>query len=309
MGLKRVTALCALMLGTAAATAAGGATGDGGRPAITGISHLAVYARDMKGADHFYRTTLGARRAEDPEAAGGVRYFINGDQFVELLPAPAGLGQSLLAHIAYKTSDAAALRRYLAAHGVADLSPLVSHGNERSFTARDPEGNSVEFVQGVAGGPVPGAIGARLLHVGMAVRDRAREDGFYRTLLGFRPYWYGAFQPDKVDWVSQQVPDGHEWLEYMMVGPTSDVTEDKVDARQLGVLNHVSIAVRNMEAAVTTLYAQDRLSPRHDGPQMGLDGKWQANLYDPDGTRVELMEYGPVMKPCCSAFTADSPTP
>ena len=46
---------------------------------------------------------------------------------------------------------------------------------------------------------------------------------------------------------------------------------------------------------------------RHDGPQMGLDGKWQANLYDPDGTRVELMEFQPVIKPCCSSFTADSP--
>src|SRR4051812_15453310 len=81
----------------------------------------------------------------------------------------------------------------------------------------------------------------------------------------------------------------------------------KVDQRQLGVLNHFSIGVPNMEEAVTTLYREDRLSPRHDGPQMGLDGKWQANLYDPDGTRVELMEFQPVMKPCCSAFTADSP--
>jgi len=41
--------------------------------------------------------------------------------------------------------------------------------------------------------------------------------------------------------------------------------------------------------------------------QMGKDGKWQANFYDPDGTRVELMEFQPVMAPCCSAFTAESP--
>jgi hypothetical protein len=41
---------------------------------------------------------------------------------------------------------------------------------------------------------------------------------------------------------------------------------------------------------------------------MGKDGKWQANLYDPDGTRVELMEFQPVAKPCCSDFTASSPT-
>jgi hypothetical protein len=41
---------------------------------------------------------------------------------------------------------------------------------------------------------------------------------------------------------------------------------------------------------------------------MGKDGKWQANLYDPDGTRVELMEFQPVTDPCCSPFTAPSPT-
>jgi len=95
----------------------------------------------------------------------------------------------------------------------------------------------------------------------------------------------------------------------MMVGEGSDVTLDKVDARQLGVLNHVSLGVVNMQAAVTTLYRENRLSPRHDGPQMGLDGKWQANFYDPDGTRVELMEFRPAMKPCCSPFTGESPQP
>jgi hypothetical protein len=59
---------------------------------------------------------------------------------------------------------------------------------------------------------------------------------------------------------------------------------------------------------MTIMISQDRLSSRHDGPQMGKDGKWQANFYDPDGTRVEFMEFQPVMKPCCSEFTASSPT-
>ena len=103
------------------------------------------------------------------------------------------------------------------------------------------------------------------------------------------------------------MPDGHDWLEYMMVGPGSTVALDRVDARELGVLNHFSLGVANMEAAVTKLLAENRMSPRHDGPQMGRDGKWQANLYDPDGTRVELMEFHPTTKPCCSGFTAQSP--
>jgi hypothetical protein len=35
-------------------------------------------------------------------------------------------------------------------------------------------------------------------------------------------------------------------------------------------------------------------------PQIGRDGKWQLNLYDPNMTRAELMEFKPVQKPCCS---------
>jgi hypothetical protein len=38
-------------------------------------------------------------------------------------------------------------------------------------------------------------------------------------------------------------------------------------------------------------------------PQIGRDGKWQLNLYDPDLTRAELMEPKPVQKPCCSPMS------
>ena len=300
-----------VMLAAAAVTLLGATAAPGPRPAITGISHLAVYASDMTKADHFYTHVLGARRGADPEHADGVRYYLSARQFVEVLPAGARTSPSRLAHVAYTTVDARGLRAWLGRAGMSTAGAVQrGAGGELWFATRDAEGNEVQFVQPAAGPdtPVPGAISGRIIHLGYAVHDRARQDGFYRQLLGFRPYWFGAFKPDKVDWVSQQVPDGRDWLEYMMVGAGSDVTLDKVDARQLGVLNHLSLGVRNMQAAVTTLYREDRLGARHDGPQMGLDGKWQANLYDPDGTRIELMEFQPVTKPCCSPFTAESPT-
>src|ERR1035441_9733817 len=42
--------------------------------------------------------------------------------------------------------------------------------------------------------------------------------------------------------------------------------------------------------------------------RIGRDGKWQVNLYDPDGIRAEPMEFQPSVKPCCSPFLAPSPT-
>jgi len=281
------------------------------RPAITGISHMSVYASDPVASEHFYTVVIGAVKGQDPQDPNGVRYYLSPSQFVEVLPLPPNHDISRMARVSYSTTDAEGLLRYLRAHGAGDVGDLKTGGDgSRWFESKDPEGNEVEFFQ-QGRAPVLAAnakpIGSRIIHVGYLVHSRAAEDVFYKNLLGFRPYWYGAMQPDHIDWISQQVPDGHDWVEYMMVGGESTNPLASINKDHLGVLNHFSIGVPNMEAAVTTMIREDRLTPRHDGPQMGKDGKWQANFYDPDGTRVELMEFQPVTKPCCSNFTAESP--
>jgi catechol 2,3-dioxygenase-like lactoylglutathione lyase family enzyme len=227
---------------------------------------------------------------------------------VEVLPLPADAGNSRLDHIGYLTSDAEGLRQYLSSHQYA-VPASVETGSDGSrwFNVKDPEGNTVQFLQ-----PAPqpismtGAdpIGHHIIHVGMRVKSADEENPFYRGLLGFRPYWHGGMKPEKTDWVSQQVPDGHDWLEYMLEGGDGEISQ-----RQLGVLNHLSLGVVNMERAVTVLDSGDRLDNQHTGMQIGKDGKWQYNLFDPDQTRLELMEFTPVKAPCCSPFTAPNPTP
>jgi catechol 2,3-dioxygenase-like lactoylglutathione lyase family enzyme len=282
------------------------------RPTIIGISHMSVYTADPVASEHFYTFTLGAAKGADPQDAHGIRYYLSPTQFVEVLPLPEQHGLSRMDRVAFSTTNAAGLRLYLKSHGIDSATELRS-GSDGShwFEAKDPEGNRVEFFQAgrldkVATESMP--IGSRIIHVGMFVRNRATQDHFYRELLGFRPYWYGGRQPGFVDWASEQVPEGHDWIEYMLAGEGTTLTLDKVDQARLGVMNHFSIGVPNIEAAVTTMIVEDRMGSRHDGPQMGRDGKWQANFYDPDGTRVELMEFQPTVKPCCSPFTAESPT-
>ncbi|MFT4113486.1 VOC family protein [Silvibacterium sp.] len=284
------------------------------RPAITGISHIAVYASNPASAERFYVHDIGLEKRGDPENPAGARYYVNATQFVEVLPLPAGSGNSRLDHLAYNVADAEALRGYLAAHGV-HVPSSVEKASDGSLwlDVKDPEGNTVQFVQppdasrDVAGDAGSNPIGRRIIHVGMLVHSRGAEDAFYRGLLGFRPYWFGGMKPGTVDWVSQEVPDGHDWLEYMLTsGPSGSGIQD-VSQKQLGVLNHFSIGVVNMEKAVTTLDAGDRIHGEHSPMQLGKDGKWQFNLFDPDGTRVELMEYEPVEKPCRSPFTAPNP--
>lgn len=289
------------------------------RPAIIGVSHIAIYASDAAKTEQFYVHDIGLKKGEDPENSAGVRYYVNQEQFVEVLPLPSDAGANRLDHLAYMTKNAEGMRAYLKAKGVR-VPDEVEKGSDGSawFDVQDPEGNKVEFVQpaakllgmkGTAGlyaltGADP--IGRRIIHVGMFVRDREKEDGFYRTILGFQPYWFGGMH-EHTDWISQQVPDGHDWLEYMAY--VGEGAPDHVPQNQLGVLNHLSLGVTNMEQAVTKLYQEDRLGDQPARPQIGRDGKWQFNDYDPDHTRVEVMEFSAAAKPCCSKFTAADPTP
>jgi catechol 2,3-dioxygenase-like lactoylglutathione lyase family enzyme len=283
-----------------------------GRPPITGVSHIAVYTSKPDAAEHYYVHDIGLKKGADPQNPNGVRYYVNALQFVEVLPLLPGAGNSRLDHIGYDTADDEALRKYLASKGV-KVPDAVQKGSDGSrwFFVQDPEGNKVEFIQPPHPVAMTGSdpIGKHIIHVGMLVRSRQAEDPFYRGLLGFKPYWFGGMKPNTIDWVSQQVPNGHDWLEYMLTsGPSGEGIQD-VSQKQLGVLDHVSIGVVNMEKAVTTLDSEGRLDNQHTGMQIGKDGKWQYNLFDPDETRLELMEFQPVEKPCCSPFTAPNPSP
>ncbi len=314
--MKNAFVTCAIILLSAplgnALAATKPAPANGQRPEITAISHMCVYASDPAASEHFYTTILGAAKGSDPEDHDGTRYYFSPTQFVEVLPLPTQHGMSRIDHVAYLTDDVNRMRAYLAAHGGTGMGPVeTGKDGSRWFYSRDPEGNKVQFIQPWAHAPAlvrAQPISSRIIHAGFLVHSRAAEDGFYRELVGFRPYWFGGMHEGRLDWISQQVPNGSDWLEYMMVGGSSDVNADSITADQLGVLNHFSLGVPSMAAAVETLTKAGRLSPRHNGPQIGKDGKWQYNLYDPDGTRVELMEFQPVEKPCCSPFTAASPT-
>ena len=309
---------CASVLtGTATAQKFSGHTASA-RPPILGISHIAVYATDpIKTAD-FYERVVGCEKVPDFEDHPGVRYAINGTQYVEVMPLAPTAGTDRLDHIAFRTTNVEAMRRYLQAHGVPTPDRVsVSSGTEkiRWLEVKDFEGNHVQFVEEsktstLSAMPVDTKpVGNHVIHIGMAIRDRSEADQFYRDVLGFKLYWHGGMDPEKTDWVSMQVPDGTDWLEYMLTsGPSGSGIPFHISQNALGVLNHFSIGVPNMAAAVATLKSENRVGPRGGGPQIGKDGKWQFNDFDPDGTRLEYMEFAPVQTPCCAPFTGTHPS-
>jgi lactoylglutathione lyase len=278
------------------------------RPPILGVAHIALKTNDLAAAREFYGKYLGYSEAfsiSKPDGSLEVTYFkVNDRQYIEVFPGLASETEDRLSHIAFETTNAEQLRAYLASRGVAVPAALrrLPDGN-LSFTIKDPEGHTVEFVQYVADGPLGRTFGKfepatrislHIGHVGFTVADRAAADRLYRDILGFHEIWHGGMTDDgPTDWVAMRVPDGTDHLEYML-------NVHNPSPRTLGVMNHLCLVVPSVDASYKTLLA--RSMKIGEPPKIGRDGKWQLNLYDPNLTRTELMEPKPVEKPCCSPF-------
>jgi catechol 2,3-dioxygenase-like lactoylglutathione lyase family enzyme len=275
------------------------------RPQITGASHLSVYSSDAAKTQAFYTHDLGSIKQTDPQNPAGVRYYFNPTQFIEVLPLQGPASQvSRFDHAAYNVTDADAMRRYLATKSIS-VPASVSSASDGSqyFEVKDPEGNRIQFVQPPAHpASVPhNDLSTHIIHVGYIVHDVDKEVAFYRDIIGFRPYWHGGPTEDSNNWTSMQVPDGTDWVELMKVAgePTQAAA---------GSLNHFSLGVPNIEQATNTLFNGDRFTGKNTpAPKIGRDAKWQLNMFDPDGTRAEIMEFQPIGKPCCSPFLLPSP--
>jgi catechol 2,3-dioxygenase-like lactoylglutathione lyase family enzyme len=230
-----------------------------------------------------------------------------GKQWVGYSLAPDAKATDRMNHVAFTTDNIVELRKYLTANGV-KVPAIEGHSDHSlSFTVNDPEGHRVEFVErGKGEAPASAgdsAVSRHMIHTGFLVQSRDAEDRFYRELLGFRLYWHGGMQPDKTDWVAMQVPDGTDWLEYML-----SWSPQPPDLGEMGVLNHISLGVADMKKAQVILESHGWKPHAGEKAQMGKDGKWQLNVFDPDLSRIELMEFKPVEKPCCADFTGPHPS-
>ena len=259
------------------------------RPRITGIGHVAFRVSDTAAARNFYGNLLGL--AEHARARPGrVAYRVGQRQHVALEPGLPPNEEERLSHIAFETPDVTAMAAYLTSRGVRVLQP-ADRCEETSIRVADPDGNGIEFVESAWPPPnlqaasAPRALATRLLHAGAVVRDEAAAHAFYRDTLGFSEIWRGGRTDGVTSWVNMRVPDGTDYVEYMLV-------TQPPDRRQRGVLHHVCLIVPDIQSAWDAVATRTEPSrrPQLAPPNVGRNNRWQLNLYDPDGTRTELME-------------------
>ena len=277
------------------------------RPKVLGVAHLAVYVKDLAKARQFYEEFLGfgepftlPRKGGEP----GVRIAfvkVNDYQYFEIFNEK-DRGEGQLNHISFYTDDADRMYAYLKSKGAAVMSDKGSVGKgqtgNKNFNVQDPDGHIVEIVEYQPDSWTarekgkfmpPTRISDSIMHVGVLCGDLDKSLSFYGGIFGFQEFWRGSSSPRMLSWVNIKPAEGDSYLELMLYNKVPEP-----DGR--GTKNHVSLTVPDAEKALAELRkraAKGLYTPPEGKPmeiQIGVNRKRQINLYDPDGTRVELME-------------------
>jgi catechol 2,3-dioxygenase-like lactoylglutathione lyase family enzyme len=271
------------------------------RPRITGISHVGFFVSDLPAALTFWHDFLGYDEAYTlPKADGtGVRIAflkINDHQHIELFNEPPTTPHDMLSHICFSVDNVERMRTYLRSKGL-DVKPgngSKTHAGDYAFEIKDPDGHLVEFVQTLPTGmearaagkfAPPTRISTQIYHVGFLVGNSQKSIDFYGGILGFKETWRGGANPKELSWINMRVPDGDDYVEFMLYPKLPP-------PGSWGGKNHLSLAVPDIAKAVAELQ-QRATAVNYTKPldiHVGVNGKRQVNMYDPDGTRVEIME-------------------
>jgi catechol 2,3-dioxygenase-like lactoylglutathione lyase family enzyme len=272
------------------------------RPKVLGVAHMAVYVKDLAKTRQFYENFLGYDEVFTlPKKNGGgpriVFIKVNDHQYFEIFNE-ADRGEGQLNHISFYTDDADRMYTYLRAKGLTIMGDKGSVGKgqtgNKNFNVKDPDGHIVEIVEyqpdswtaREAGKKMPPTrISDHIMHVGVLCGDLDKSVAFYGGILGFREFWRGSSSPKMLSWVNMRPAEGQDYLELMLYNAIP-----APDAR--GTKNHASLAIADADQALVELKARAAKVgyTREIAIQTGVNKKRQINLYDPDGTRIEVME-------------------
>jgi lactoylglutathione lyase len=268
------------------------------RPRIVGISHLSLSVYDIEKSRVFYKEFLGfdepfSLKGED----GALRLTwikINDRQTIELVSEKEA-GTDRLNRIALDVDDAEAMRLYLAAHHV-EVPGTTTRGKSGDFhfSVRDPDDHLVEIVQYAPDGWtrreqgkfLPATrISARISHVGLLVGDLEAALAFYRGTLGGAETWRGGANPKVLSWVNVKVPEGEDYLEFILY-------QTLPAPSKRGGKHHFCLEVSDIEKTKATLLERAARIGYTQAIEIktGVNRRRQINLFDSDGTRVEVME-------------------
>lgn len=263
---------------------------------IVGLAQISLKISDLDKSRAYYHGILGLPEAFDLKSKSGKvssAYFkVNDEQYIELIPGLQSGDNIREARLVIQASDLEKLHRIYAERGVSPGPIIKGPDGNPIFRTVAPNGFPIDFLQytpnsmqGKLRGKMlaPERISTHLLHAGTMVNDDATKAFFGK--LG----WGKMLPGTRGDYIETPASDRNLETKNPPLDPNNPATKAQYTREVAGAVYHFSLEITDMHAARELLKQRGGYDDVRLRTAVGNNRHWLLHLFDPDGTRTELM--------------------
>jgi catechol 2,3-dioxygenase-like lactoylglutathione lyase family enzyme len=293
-----IAMVVALLSRQSAAQSAAAPTGD---VPLVGIASITFRVSDLDKARRYYQGVLGLPEAfttsDSSGRAASVFFKVNDDQYIEVVPGLAPGATNREARITFQSTDLNRLHDLYAARGLNPSSIGRGLDGNPVFHVVGPDDATLDFVQYAPGSKQtlargkfldPRRVSTHLQHVGIYTKNRESVVPFYQDKLGFAR---GRDVPGtRGDYIETPSSDRNLETKFPPLDPNNPATRAQYEREVMGAVQHVGLEVADMRAARDLVQERGGLTDLQVRSHIGNNRHWLMHLFDPDGSRAEVVE-------------------
>jgi catechol 2,3-dioxygenase-like lactoylglutathione lyase family enzyme len=266
---------------------------------IVGLAGIAFRTSDLAKARAYYDGVLGLPEAFSTKDQSGrvasVYFKINDDQYVEVVPdmKPGELRRQ--ARVMFQSSDLKKLHAIYTERGLAPTPITTGTDGNPVFRILGPSGAKLDFIEYVPGSQQAQLrgklldsrrISTHLWHVGIYTEDRAAAAPFYGEKLGLPR----GRDVGRGEYIETPNSDSNTETKYPKLDPNNPATRAQFERESMGAVEHMALEVTDMKATRDLVQDRGHYTDLWVRAHVGNNRHWLMHLFDPDGSRAEIME-------------------
>ena len=304
-----IALLVFLVVGQALTARSGGQAPAAGRGAqampatpevpIVGLAGVAFRTSDLAKARDYYQGVLGFAEAFSIKDRSGrvtsVYFKINDDQYVEVVAdmQPGELRRQ--ARVMFQSSDLKKLHAIYTERGLSPTAIATGPDGNPVFRVIGPSAAKLDFIEYVPGsqqGQLRGKlldtrrISTHLWHVGIYTEDRAASAPFYGEQLGLPR----GRDVGRGEYIETPSSDSNTQTKHPRLDPNNPATRAQFERESMGAVEHLALEVTDMKAMRDLVQERGKYTDLWVRAHVGNNRHWLMHLFDPDGSRAEIME-------------------
>jgi catechol 2,3-dioxygenase-like lactoylglutathione lyase family enzyme len=298
--LRRVSTAILLAVMTAGA-AAQGTTTQAGEVPLAGLAGITFRVSDLDQARRYYQGVLGFAEAFTIKDAAGrvasVSFKVNDDQFVEVVPGLPPGGTNRQVRVIFQSTDLKRLHDIYSSRGLGPTPVTQGPDGNPVFRVIGPDNATLDFIEYARGSQQmltrgkfleARRLSTHLWHVGIYTKDRESVTPFYQDKLGFAR---GRDLPGgRGEYIETPNSDRNTETKFPPLDPNNPATRAQYEREVMGAVQHMALEVSDMRAFRDAAQERGGFTDLQVRAHVGNNRHWLVHLFDPDGSRTEVME-------------------